>query len=360
MICLNKAVFDEYTRGKNLNEAIEVVHGKEIAERRSKDIAIASMKPLNMVMMDAKISKSTGKIGDIMNFSNPSMYTSGMGIDNNQYLFPAWVEYTLRQPIYESSVLKYLVSDTVGVPSRVVQSPTLNLLDKNNVNSIKKSRVAEGADIPTGTITIGGMAISLYKRGRAIKFSYEAAREMAIPLFITQMQAIRDDIVWQNQNAAVDVLVNGDGNGNEATKIADFSGSGGITAHNLMSALIDYYFENHYLADVITMNKDAYNQFAEMTYDSNRADGASRKLTFSLPQIGAQTVTVLAADVPQVDGHDILLLSNGRNSLVRYEQNGSTINEMQNFATNQTNIMTFTETSGFAIQTKGSNRYIKL
>ena len=352
-ITVNSKVIDLYMQGKSLNDAIRAVHEDEIQDVVSKNERLKELTPLNLVMRDAGINKYS-TVGELMN----TAYTSG-GLESNEWLFPAFVETTIREAIYADDILSYLCNTTIGVDSNIVKSATLDLLSDKNKRSVKKMRIAEGADLPTAKISIGEKAINLWKHGRAIEMTYETVRRMRIDLFTKQMGAIVKDITFQNFDAAVDVLVNGDGNANAATKIATLENLGALTGESLAGAMIDYWFENHYIANTLTMNKEKFKKLVGMTFDSSLTPGATARLSFNIPQIGAQTVTVLCGDVPQIGSKDVILMSNRDMSLIRYEENGSNIQENQSFARNQTNLLTVSENSGYAINTVGSNRFIE-
>ena len=352
-ITVNSKVIDLYMQGKSLNDAIRTVHEDEIQDVISKNDRLKELTPLNLVMRDAGINKYS-TVGELMN----TAYTSG-GLESNEWLFPAFVETTIREAIYADDILSYLCNTTIGVDSNIVKSATLDLLSDKNKRSVKKMRIAEGADLPTAKISIGEKAINLWKHGRAIEMTYETVRRMRIDLFTKQMGAIVKDITFQNFDAAVDVLVNGDGNANAATKIATLDNLAALTGESLASAMIDFWFENHYIADTLTMGKDKFKKLVGMTFDSSLTPGATARLSFNIPQIGAQTVTILCGDVPQIGSKDVILMSNKDMSLIRYEENGSNIQENQSFARNQTNLLTVSENSGYAINTVGSNRFIE-
>lgn len=352
-ITVNNKVIDLYMQGKSLDDAIRAVHEDEIQDLISKNERLKELKPLNLVMRDAGINKYS-TVGELMN----TAYTSG-GMESNEWLFPAFVETTIREAIYADDILSYLCNTTIGVDSNIVKSASLDLLSDKNKRSVKKMRIAEGADLPTAKISIGEKAINLWKHGRAIEMTYETVRRMRIDLFTKQMGAIVKDITFQNFDAAVDVLVNGDGNANAASKIATLDNLAALTGESLASAMIDYWFENHYIANTLTMNKEKFKKLVGMTFDSSLTPGATARLSFNIPQIGAQTVTILCGDVPQIGSKDVILMSNKDMSLIRYEENGSNIQENQSFARNQTNLLTVSENSGYAINTVGSNRFIE-
>lgn len=350
-ICVNNNVINSYRSGMSLNDAISTVFANEIQDKIKENAAFAEMTPLQIVMHDAGINKYS-KVGDIMDLA----YTSG-GTDTNEWLFPAWVESTLRETAYAQNIINYVVDTTIGVDSNVVKAATLNLLSDENKKGVKRARIAEGADLPVAVIKIGEQAVTLWKHGRAIEMTYEAVRRMRIDLFTKHMNAIINDVAFQNLDAAVDVLKNGDGNNNGAKVIGTTAASGIITPAELSGFMIDYWFDNHFAADTILASKEMFKQINSFFYDNQLSSGASAKLKFNTPQLGGeQTVNLLAID----GAKDEIILSNRANSLVRYVENGSNIQENQSFARNQTRLMTMSENSGYAIGVAGSASIIEV
>lgn len=352
----NNKVYNAYRSGMSFNEALYSEFSEIIQDRIEKDPKFKDFTPLNMLMYDAGISKYS-TLGHIMDATTGGTYTSG-GIESNDWLFPIWMETYIRESAYAQNILNYICDTTIGIDGNIVKSASLELLSPENKDAVKKARVSEGADLPIAKIKIGEKAISLWKHGRAIETTYEATRRMRIDLFQKHINAIISDIARQGLEDAVDVLVNGDGNKNASTQIADFSTSGGLTSENLVDAMIDYYDANNYAADTMTMSKEYFKKMVGMTFDPTLANGASARFTFETPQLGVQNVKILMADVPQIKSKNVILLSNKSNSLLRYEENGSNIQESQQFIRNQTNLMTISENSGYAINMKGSNMHI--
>lgn len=358
-LCLNHDVIDRYFKGAKLNDALSNVFFGDIQDRIKENSAFAKMTPTQMLMHDVGISDDS-TVGDIMN-GGSSTYTSG-GMDTNEWLFPIWLEETIREPIYDKNIIGDLVSTTIGIEGNIVKSPTLNLLSDKNKPNVKKARIAEGADLPLAKIVMGEQAISLYKHGRAVEMTYESMRRMKVKLFLQNINAIINDVAFQNLDWAADVLVNGDGNADSAaSKLGNTATAGKITNDELIGFIMDYWFENHYAADTITTSLAMYKQISAMFYDMNLRNGASAGISFNTPQfMPNQTLTLLAAHMPKVNGKDVIVLSNKANTLTRYEENGSNIQENQKNIRNQTGWLTVSENSGYAISVIGSNKYIEV
>lgn len=357
-ICVNSKVIEKYKSGMSLNDSIAEVYAGEIQDKIKQNSAFEKMTPLQMVMHDAGINKYS-TVGDIM---DSAMYTSG-GMDSNDWLFPAWVESTIREATYDQNIINYLVTASQGVDSNVVKSATLNMKSDVNKPNLKKARIAEGADLPLAKIVMGERAITLWKHGRAIEMTYEAVRRMRIDLFTRHMNAIINDMAFQNLDLAVDTLVNGDGNNDTAiTKLGTVENPGIIENSELIGFIMDYYAKTHFNADTIVTSMDIAKQIGAMFFDRNLTSGASQSVRFNMPQfIGNENVTVLFAEnLPKIGGNEPIILLNRANTLIRYTENGSNIQENQQFARNQTRLLTVSENSGYAIATSGLNMYIEV
>lgn len=358
MICVNNKVFDLYYAGNSLNDSIRNVHMDEIEEKSKDNKEFAKLSPIQMVMHEAGITKYS-KLDDIMSPKN-SAYTSG-GMETNQWLFPAWVETTIRETMIERSMLPYICTTTIGIEGNTVQSPMLNMLSEKNKPALKRARIAEGADLPTGKITMGEKAITLWKHGRAIELTYEAARRMRIDLFTRHMNAIIADITDQNMGYATDVLINGDGNPDTAAvKIGTSSTSNAITAQDILHSLVEYEAINHYSADTIVVPRKYLEAISQIMYDPTLAVGAGLNVSFNIPQMSNQNITIIGNESAVIGSKDAMILLNRDSTLIRYEENGSNIREMENFIRNQTRLMTMSENSGYAIGTAGSNMYVEI
>lgn len=351
---VTKSVIDKYMSGMTLNEAIQDEYAEQIMERTKDNAILAKMTPLQIVMHDAGITRNS-KVEQIMN----TAYTSG-GMETNEWLFPAWVETTLRETALGQNIISYLCDTTIPVDTNVIKSPMLDLTSAKNKPALKMARVAEGADLPTGKIVIGEKAVSLYKHGRAIEMTYESMRRMRIDLFLRQLNAIINDVTFQNVDDATETLVNGDGNDNAATKLGTTGTAGTITAAEIIGFLTDYWFDKHFAADTLIAPKNLFKTIKGFSYDINLQEGASATVRFNTPQLQQGEVTLLTSNVPQISGKDVILVYNRANTLVRYEENGSNIQENQNFARNQTRLLTVSENSGYAINTLGANTYIEI
>jgi hypothetical protein len=345
---VNNRVMDNYTKGMTINDAIMNEFGEEYESRIKNDASLKNFTPLNMVLRDANINRYS-TVGDIMN----TAYESNGTADTNEWLFPIWLDSKLNESVAAANMINYLVSTTVNVDSSVVKSAMLDLNTGKNAKAVQIRRVAELADLPTARITLGSKAVSLYKKGLAVEFSYEAARRMNIDLFTKHMSAVVADTARQEQAEAVETLRYGDGNGNAAMNLGTLTG--GLTQDNLIDLLIDYEMKNNFAADTVVVDTDTYKKVAKMLYNVNEASGISNRVSFTMPQLNIKDIVVLHADLAKESDKNVILLANRANTLQRFVENGSVIQEAASYAKNQSKMLTYSVCSGYGIGMVNSN-----
>ncbi len=125
-------------------------------------------------------------------------------------LFPEYVCRAVRQGMEQADV----ISDIVAAKT------TINGMDYRSITSTptddEKSlvRVSEGAYIPQTKVSTQENLVKLHKRGRMLVTSYEALRFQRLDLFTVTLKQIGAYIARAQLKDAIDVLLNGDGNGN--------------------------------------------------------------------------------------------------------------------------------------------------
>lgn len=147
-------------------------------------------------------------------------------------LFPEYVSRAVRQGVEEANLLPDItatVTKVGGLDYRTIASIPSD--DDKNL-----ARVAEGAAIPETAVKTQENLVRLHKRGRMLVASYEALKYQRIDLFTVTLKQIGAYIARKQFADAVDVLVNGDGNGN-AAKTISAAKSGTLTYADLLSII---------------------------------------------------------------------------------------------------------------------------
>lgn len=144
-------------------------------------------------------------------------------------LFPEYISRAVRQGMEQADVLSDIVATTTMIEGMDYRSITSTPTEDEK--SLKV--VMEGATIPQTTVRTQDNLVKLHKRGRMLVSSYEAIRFQRLDLFTVTLKQIGAYIARAQLKDAVDVLINGDGNGNPATVVATGT-SGTVTYQDLI------------------------------------------------------------------------------------------------------------------------------
>lgn len=128
-------------------------------------------------------------------------------------LFPEYIARSVRQGMEEGDLLPSITAATTRFEGMDYRSITAQA----GGDSKELKAVDEGASIPATTIQVQANLVKLRKRGRMLVASYEAVRYQKLDLFSVTLRQIGAHIARAQLEDAVDVLKNGDGNGNAAS-----------------------------------------------------------------------------------------------------------------------------------------------
>lgn len=131
-------------------------------------------------------------------------------------LFPEYVSRAVRQGMEEADVLSDIIAAKTSINGMDYRSITSTPSDDEK--SLVK--VAEGAYIPQTKVSTSENLVKLHKRGRMLVSSYEALRFQRLDLFTVTLKQIGAYIARAQLKDAIDVLLEGDGNGNPCEGIA--------------------------------------------------------------------------------------------------------------------------------------------
>ncbi len=336
IIITDEIAQDVLKTGTSFDEVLNAKYADEIADRRAKDDRYKNMTPVKMAMIDA---------GIFGNSLIKDMFKQG----SDEFLFPAYWESKLRESLLATDIMQYVVSGEIGVPSTVVKNATLDLLSTANQSNVKKLRVEEGADLPLAKLTTGQGAINLFKKGRAVEATYEALMFWRVDLMSKLITAIANDVAQQNLEDAINVLLYGDGNNNPAEVLDSATATADtVTAAEFVEACVDYYFKYKLPPTTAIAPDKFFKSLAGLTYDRDKAFGASGRVSITIPQIGDMQIKLLHGDVPKTSGNkNQILLFNKDYALNRYVANGSRIQETAKTILNQKELATVSEISGY-------------
>lgn len=275
--------------------------------------------------------------------------------NENKGLFPEYIGRTLVKSMMEFPLYKYLVASRTPIDSNVYKGSYLDLTDAKNKKATEMRRVTEAAELPIARLTMGKMAVELYKYGRAIEVSYEALRRMNLDLFRLHIDRIGKDAAGNKVNEILTVIKDGDGNNNAAPvhKSTDLvSGVTKITREVWIKFLLKFYPNG---ANTIVGNIDGLLQILEVLYPQTQVSGKMDELLSNglevkttLPQnLIAPTTLLYSPSIEKINSKEAIYALDRENCISELFEIGSTINEADKFIKNQTELLTVSENSGF-------------
>ncbi|MGN0447977.1 MAG: phage major capsid protein [Acutalibacteraceae bacterium] len=192
-----------YTTGKTFTEALESIDPSENYIGTELEGLDAFQRQLKR--FDIKVS---GKNSDpIEKFFRTS---------DSAALFPEYISRSVAQGIESADVLSSIVATTTKIDALDYRSVTTEDTEANYAPSV----VTEGSAIPETTIATKNKLVTLKKSGRMLSATYEAIRFQRLDLFTVALKQIGAAIARSQLTDAINVLLNGDGNDNEAKNVA--------------------------------------------------------------------------------------------------------------------------------------------
>ncbi len=163
--------------------------------------------------------------------------------EDNRILFVETINEMVRTGMDEElksfATLTDITATRTGIAGTLYQSAAVDIEN----STAGASRVSEGAEFPAVTIKFKDKAIKLFKTGYKINATYESIRRMKINVFGVAMKVIGRNITRQKVANAIDVLINGDGNGNPIKTINAIT-SGTLTYADTINLAEEFvYFE---------------------------------------------------------------------------------------------------------------------
>ena len=237
-------------------------------------------------------------------------------------LFPEFVSRVVRQGMEEESIL----------PAITATVTRFDGMDYRSIASVpseedkKLRRVEEGAAIPSTTVKTQENLVKLHKRGRMLVASYEAIRYQKLDLFSVTLRQIGSRINRMHLEDAIDVLLNGDGNGNPAQVFTVGSGPIGGTSGTLSyDDLVDFWAQfEPYEMNTLLVSGDMMRQMLKMPEFQNPLTGLNFQGTGKLAApLGATLLRTSALESGKLIGLDknyALEMVRGSDVVVEYDK----------------------------------------
>ena len=237
---------------------------------------------------------------------------------------------------------------------------------QDNAANQRMVRVGQGADIPTAKLVGGDREIPLYKYGRAIEMTYEQMRHMRIDSVAMHVQRMAVQAQVDKLATIIDVIVNGDGNAGTAATSFNLTtlGNGSSANAPTLADLLTFKakFLNPYMLDTILAQESPAIKLQLLNTGTANIPlvllpaGQVGSLRAINQQIASGQAYGISADAPSGKWVGI----DSRMCIEQVTEIGATIQEMHRFIKNQTEILTMTETEGYAVIDANCNKILNL
>lgn len=236
-------------------------------------------------------------------------------------LFPEYIARSVRQGMEETNLL----------PDITAAVTRFDGLDYRSIASVpdeekKLRRVEEGAAIPATTVKTQENLVKLHKRGRMLVASYEAIRYQKLDLFSVTLRQIGAHISRMLLEDAIDVLINGDDNGNAAPVLSiGTSPIGGTAGTVSYDALVDFWAQfDPYEMNTILVPSDVMVGMLKLEEFQNPLTGlnfqGTGKLTTPLGAKLLRTSALTGGRLIGLDKNYALEMVQGSDVMVEYDK----------------------------------------
>jgi hypothetical protein len=221
--------------------------------------------------------------------------------------------------------------------------------------NVRQYRVGEGAEIPIANLASADQTIRLYKFGRGLRATYEELRRIRVDKLATFIMWLSIQAEIDKVAAAIDVIVNGDGNNNAATSYNLTTLDSGTTASNPTLKAWQAFkmkFNQPYTMTTAVMQDTIALQIALLNSSSANTPlvmaGAQGGLGTALTPINQFSDGVRYGWTSDAPANKIVAVDRGR-CLEHVVETGSEIAEQERYVTNQTQVMVMSQVEGFAV-----------
>lgn len=269
--------------------------------------------------------------------------------EESRFLFPEYIARSVREAIVQDTMLPYLV----GVFTTIDSDTYRTFYVDDQPAKQKKKRVTEAAELPRVKITGRDQVVKIYKFGRAIEASYEVLRRMKIDMLALHLRRMAMQVAKDKVEEIINVIVNGDGNNNAAPVIKSSVLVGSattLTAEVFLRFLMEF---EEFPCNTIIADKAGFINIvlAELPSLSTAdvlkilAQGTSVGINLTAPQMPSGAVRLFwHKDV----GAKKIIGINNQFAIEQVTEAGSDIYEAGKFIERQTEILTLSETNGYA------------
>lgn len=265
---------------------------------------------------------------------------------NARVLFPEFLERTFRWAEGEGmneARIDDLIAGRVQIDTNAYRSEYLD--DGQDAPYLE---VEEGAELPTLVLKRHDQAIKLRKYGGTLKMSYESIRRMRLDVLSTFVQKVALDTRRAKVRRAIQTLINGDGNANPAPSVN--TGSTTLSFGDLVDLVLDFqesYEPNVFIGDKSTVIRSILKLDVFTAKDTANPQGSAMQQNGDWPRPLGKDLRFVT-NVSELLGPNKVLAVDKRFALQEIVEGGSTLTETDRLITSQFQVITFSETLGYA------------
>lgn len=236
----------------------------------------------------------------------------------------------------------------------------------STAEQLRMVRIAEGTEVPRSKLVGGENSIRLKKYGRGLEVSYETLRRQRIDMVSLHIQRMAVQAEKDRVGAALDVMVNGDGNANTAGTVYNMSDLDSQATPGTLTlkawAAFRMKFLNPYYPTTVLAQDDVMLQLFLLNSGSGNLPlvtipaGTNFSLTPINPGLADGLRAGWTADAPA----DKIVAFDRRFAIERVIEIGSDISEIERWATRQVEVLVMTQNDAFASLDSGSVKILDL
>lgn len=273
----------------------------------------------------------------------------------SRILFPYAIDNVLRWNNNLDQMEK--VSDLLSGSRTTSGNELIRIVAEDDANARKTSRVGEGANIPMRKVRYSEKAVTFYKHGSGIEYTYEFERRAALDIITPFAARVARDLEISKMNAATNIMINGDGVNGAATALSQANldaqaVDGKISYDGLLGALATA-IKKYHAIDTIAGNIDAYLQLmkvfgvaaASNAYNVDQLGEKGGPKFLTLSNIFTPVKFVLDSSVPEGK----LLMFNRPDTLEEIVEANSRIEEENRNVNSQIIQYVRTENTGYSL-----------
>lgn len=259
------------------------------------------------------------------------------------------------------------LAEIVARTSAITGQDYRSLFVEYDAEALRLYRVGESAEIPMAKLTTSSRSIQLKKYGRGLRFTYEQIRRVRVDTIAwwVRWQALQAEV--DKVAAAMDILVSGDGNANTAAQEynmqADLNADATLNELDLKSWLaFRLKWANPYFMTTALMTEATALQLIMLNSGSGNVPLVNLQLAgvgFGLTPINTTADAIRYGWTSEAPSGKIVAFDK-RFALEQITEVGSEISETERYITNQTQVVTMTENSAFAVIDSSATKILDL